>query len=575
MFGKIRSYFTRHTFLLITVFTVAIFIRFYNYHAAVFSFDQVQIIDNAYKILTGDPTLIGPRTGPANMFTGPLIYYITAPFLLLFDYFFTTALVPLVIALISGVILLFVTRRYMDTTQATIIFILWAISPFIAQLDRTFWNPNLTLLAASLTYFPLVKKEKLQLFDYLLLFCGSFLGYQAHFSGFLLPVLAVLLLLIRNKKEFMAVVPIILGMSFSLLPTLLFDIRNNWLNTKGILTLLTTDSPNVYGSQWNNILTTILTSFENIGKVLVSFNSYPLIVLVGVFVVYAAVYLLRNSQKPYYRYPTFLPLVWMFAITFIYFFYSGSKPEYYYVIQVPAILHVLALLCIQVNAHFRQFVLGLLGAFSVLAALQAYSGSERELGIATIEEIKSTVTSLAQSDEVQQIAYDMPFGTTYGVEYALQDIPTAATGTKIIHISYPNQYSFVGVKEIGSSGVWTEQIDDRSATIGDWYRISYPNQFALYENSNSNKQFLDATEFVVFENEQRVGRLLAIGSIDGRKEFNVELRELYNLSQDPASWKQVELRGELGWATTQNEHMYFYQSFSDERPTLELIFTIQ
>ena len=57
--------------LVAAVIIAGAFFRAYMPEAYIFGFDQVQILTNAEAITNGDLTLIGPRTGPADMFTGP------------------------------------------------------------------------------------------------------------------------------------------------------------------------------------------------------------------------------------------------------------------------------------------------------------------------------------------------------------------------------------------------------------------------------------------------------------------------------------------------------------------------
>lgn len=84
-------------------------------------FDQVQILENASKILQGDLSLIGPRTGPASIFTGPLIYYLTSPILFIFGEVVAVYLTPLLFALITGLVLYWLVFYYVGPDEAVII----------------------------------------------------------------------------------------------------------------------------------------------------------------------------------------------------------------------------------------------------------------------------------------------------------------------------------------------------------------------------------------------------------------------------------------------------------------------
>ncbi len=118
-----------------------------------FGFDQVQILEAVDKILSGDPTLIGPRTGPAQMFTGPLIYYLTAFFYLLRFSYYSLIVSTLSIALLTGLSIYFLIKRYFGYRFAIIALFIWSFSEFFISIDQVTWNPNLTFLASSLVFF--------------------------------------------------------------------------------------------------------------------------------------------------------------------------------------------------------------------------------------------------------------------------------------------------------------------------------------------------------------------------------------------------------------------------------------
>ncbi len=84
---------------------LGVFFRTYQPGWNPFGFDQVQILENAQQIKQGDFTLIGPRTGPGNMFTGPLIYYLTACLMFILPSPWTIVGTSVLIAAASGVAL--------------------------------------------------------------------------------------------------------------------------------------------------------------------------------------------------------------------------------------------------------------------------------------------------------------------------------------------------------------------------------------------------------------------------------------------------------------------------------------
>jgi len=136
-----------------------IYLRGFNILSTPFSFDQVQIAQAVDAIVAGNPTLIGPRTGPASMFNGPLIYYVSAGLSLFTSMPYAIAYTALLLSCITGLVVAVLSLRYLKKSHAPIPVILWAFSPFLVSLDRIVWNPNIMVLAATLSFFPLLKKK--------------------------------------------------------------------------------------------------------------------------------------------------------------------------------------------------------------------------------------------------------------------------------------------------------------------------------------------------------------------------------------------------------------------------------
>lgn len=426
-------------------------------------FDQVQILEQAHAILQGDLTLIGPRTGPASMFTGPLIYYLAAPFIWAFGDILSVVLVPLTLSILTGIVLWWSVRRYVGQTAAFLATTLWAFSPFLVSMDRVLWNPNFTLMAATLLFFPLVaapssapKNNKLLSADTLALFAGSFLAYQAHFSGLLLIGLALVTLLALSKTRHLALQKagiILIGFLASISSIIVFDLRNDFLNARGLIAL--------FSSTDNMSLFTLLKDFaangyilaETAGKIFLFANSTNTIVITGVIILFAGLLYVKND-------PMKIAYSWLSAIAFIYAWYRGEKPEYYFLIALPALLFIISHLLTRLH---KQALFVILGLFLASATITNLTLPKQPNGL-TLKNLQAVIKYLQTQQPLQQIVYDMPYGSHYGLEYLAHSLETADTGA-IIHISYPNDLAFKGVAKIANIGVWTDQRQPQENTL--------------------------------------------------------------------------------------------------------------
>ncbi|MBQ6449880.1 hypothetical protein IJJ08_03200 [bacterium] len=449
-----------HFCLLATIiFIFAIIMRLLPLSGHGVNFDQIQILQAAHSIIDGHLTLIGPRTGPAAMFTGPLIYYLAVPLLLVFGDLSVIVILPLFIALVTGIVIVAVSQKYLGFKQALILLSLWAASPLIINLDHTLWNPNLTLLASFLVFWPLYTGKQ-DTFVKISLFIGSFLGYQAHFTGLLLPILATLILVWRRRFQMLTFVW--LGFLISFLPTIIFDLKHGWLNFSGLLALLS----NKTTFSWHHLLTNLVHNFaiiaEMAGSLLFHGTNAQTSKIIGLFLICSCLCALRHHKEVKLIY------IWLLTITGSFAFYDGAKPEYYFMIAFPPLLVL------------WQLILNKLSTSKILVALifvvcnsifvnNHVQVAKTGFNVQTLYQIQTYL----QKQTLKNIIYDTEFGSDFGAHYFFDQLPSSTDG-KTIHVSYPNTYRWSGVHHFGDVGLWSDfRTDDCNYYFEDNYVLQF------------------------------------------------------------------------------------------------------
>lgn len=413
-------------FLYILLILIAVFFRAYHCKNYGVGFDQVQIIESASLIKQGKLTLIGPRTGPASMFTGPLMYYLTAPFVVIFGEFTPIYFVPIFISVITGIVLTLLTKQYLTVKESCLYLLIWAVSPLIANLDRVLWNPNLTFLSSALLFLPLMgkKSNSNDKWTNAFLFSGAFLSYQAHFSGFVTVFFAVLAI-IYQKRFVQLIKPIFFGFILSILPTVAFDFRHEFLNTNGLLNLLSGQ-----GSDFKvqSLLMLFLNNFMTIlkltGEILCSGDLKILRYILG-FAVILASFLSKKINK--------IGLWWLCGVALVYSFYSGEKPEYYFSILFPVMIYLFTRLIGNFHKYTLIFLVTFVISFSTIFLMESQD-SRNGINVLNTEKIDLFLSNSELS--INKINYDMPFGTEIGVKYYLDRHLDLVTGTQTAHIVY-------------------------------------------------------------------------------------------------------------------------------------------
>lgn len=234
----------RQHYLIILILLVSLFLRLYNLSSTVtFLEDEGRDLLIMHKMIdTQRPVLLGPQTSTGNMYLGPLYYYLVAPALFLAQ---MNPLGPVVLIALTGVLTVWLLYRFgtiwFDKFVGYSAAILYAVSPLPVSFTRNSWNPNLAPVFALLLLWVLIHiiEKKAYTFKYFLLlgiFAGSII--QMHYMALLYLVGVGLALIIHLRHTiptiFKGLVYTLIGFVLSLLPFIVFEIRNDFVNTSAI-----------------------------------------------------------------------------------------------------------------------------------------------------------------------------------------------------------------------------------------------------------------------------------------------------------------------------------------------------
>lgn len=223
---------SKNIFFLIILF-IAIFLRVFRIdQLTTFGGDQgIDFLTVKDMIIQHKLTLIGIKTSIAPFFQGPLYLYMLLPFFILFHLQAIAGAVAAVVISIAGLILLYITMsKYFSKTAAILSSLLFAVSPqFIVYGNTPLYQHFLPLFIISSIYLFLYEKKNGLIFILLGLSAG--LGMELHFLNIILALGLLIGLLITVKKQLQAVGFYLSGLVVGLSPTLLFELRHNFLNT--------------------------------------------------------------------------------------------------------------------------------------------------------------------------------------------------------------------------------------------------------------------------------------------------------------------------------------------------------
>lgn len=231
---RVFSLFQKHWLFLI-ILGLSLFFRLYRLdELTTFGGDQGQDFLVVYDMVVHHKlTLIGIKTSIAGFFQGPIYLY------MLFPAFWLMNLNPLAgplsavfISIITLIILYFVSNTFFSQRVALIGSALFAVSPqFIRYGNTPLYQHFLPLfiLLSIYTYLRLLRKRDIWLSFILGLTVG--LGMELHFLNVTLA-LAFIIILFFKRFSFTLLITYLGGLLVGLSPTVTFELRHNFLNTR-------------------------------------------------------------------------------------------------------------------------------------------------------------------------------------------------------------------------------------------------------------------------------------------------------------------------------------------------------
>lgn len=310
----------------------------------------------ALGILQGHLTLLGPRASAGNFFTGPIYYYMMAPFLWLFR---LNPVGPAVMVALFGVATVFliyiVSKDFFDKKTGLIAAALYAVSPLVITYSHSSWNPNTVPFFSLLTLYLLYKAvTTVRSWKYYLL-VGLLLGIciQLHYiSLFLAAIVAVSLLLMHwflNNKFLIGplikyYLEIFVGFFIGFSPFIAFEVRHNFPNTRTIIQFIASDTTSHSYATYSAFYQPIADVFFRVfGRLVFDYPSpdlyhaYSLIhlqifgLIVLIFAIASIVVLLRHKNK----FVVILFITWLVLGILLFGLYKKPIYDYYLVFMFP------------------------------------------------------------------------------------------------------------------------------------------------------------------------------------------------------------------------------------------------
>lgn len=233
-------------FLLGVIFLSGLFLRFYNFsERIIYGPEQARSLITASRNITERFSLLGQEyfrvtSKGHTLFYSPLFPYTLIPLILSANH--NPLLVTLYFALLNvftGILLYLIAKKVTNHSVAFFSLLLFFFNSYMVYHSLFLWPYNYLPLIGLLSFYLLYlyRKNQKEIYNLLLGFLGGVgFGLQYLFSPLVLLVL--ILVINKSKKRVVSAFVFLSGFVLGNFPMVLFDLRNNFYNTKTLFQYL-------------------------------------------------------------------------------------------------------------------------------------------------------------------------------------------------------------------------------------------------------------------------------------------------------------------------------------------------
>lgn len=231
--------------ILIIILTIGIYLRFYRINQlSTFLADQAIELAGARQILEGKYTLIGIKTSNSELHNGAVMYYILAPFLLVFkNHPLAGGVLQSILSILTIFAIFYIGRKFYNNNVGVIASFFIAASGLLVKFSRQTMLANYPLFFSAafllcLILFLKSKKSKTGLNIIIGILCGFML--QIHYSTIALLISALIFpfLFLKKKNILNYFFKLFFGFILGFMPMLVFEIRHQFFNTQMFFKLI-------------------------------------------------------------------------------------------------------------------------------------------------------------------------------------------------------------------------------------------------------------------------------------------------------------------------------------------------
>lgn len=409
------------SFLLLAVFLLFVFLRFYNIDKRIiFDWDQQNFSYQIKNIVEkGKFTLIGPRANnDLGFFLGPYFTYLLLPFYL------ATGLDPS--ALIYFIILVdflffwisfYFLKKILNFYWALVFLLLWSINHLLAFYDIIPWWPILIPMGTILVLnflFEISKKNLKKDWFILGLVLGFFVNMHFQFIFIILYSVVFLTILFLKKlnNQRQKIFLLFIGFAIMFIPLFFFDLRHNFLNLRLFFNFFTGSQKQIGKDYFSWIIV-----LGNLLKPILGVNQSIWPVIFMIFLAFTSLILGKSLKNKFLRIFNSSLFVVLILIPLFFTFYGTRPSEYYFVFLYP-LIYILFIASLSIIKKMRMIVLLivflLMAVFNVKPLINNLK--DNDFGFFYKKKLIEKINEKTKEKKFN-IAFQVPLGWNNGYDY--------------------------------------------------------------------------------------------------------------------------------------------------------------
>lgn len=351
---KLRLLINNSWFFFFFILLLSLYLRFWNIESVfMFGWDQARDAFEVKKILDGELTLLGPRTGVGHFHLGPLYYYLLVPF------FFLTHFDPMasnyfniVVNIFNFLVIFYVFKKIYSNQAALFSTFIYGVSEYIIKQNQIPWNVSLVPgISVLITYslYKIYQKEYKWIFV-LVVLTGFF--FHIHFTAVFLPLIIILsLAFVKERIKIIKYLLLSLPLLFVFfLPTIFHYFRD----TGDYIKLSEFLSNYYHGFHFRFLLYRLsdaLLMFEMI--LYFPFLKLMKYLLPPIFLI--IILLIEHNREK--KILGWIMLMWFIGPLIGFTIYAGPISDYYFLLTIPAALYIIIYIQEQIlKIAFKPFL---------------------------------------------------------------------------------------------------------------------------------------------------------------------------------------------------------------------------